>query len=119
MFLHFLQFLSSQAEFSNFEVYFISKSSSHLRRLHNFLNVTISISLNLLSSNILNNTNLAESKYQIANGSFETGDLTGWTTSWTDENNAIGVVSSKSHWWERIVKTKNKCVLFFTACYRK
>ena len=38
-------------------------------------------------------------EYQPINGTFETGDLTGWTPSWNDENGQIGVVTSKSFWW--------------------
>ena len=37
------------------------------------------------------------SEYQVKNGTFETGDLTGWTLS--NESNPIGVISSKNYWW--------------------
>lgn len=40
-----------------------------------------------------------ESEYQVRNGTFETGDLTGWTTSWSSEAEAIGSVSAASGWW--------------------
>ena len=41
-----------------------------------------------------------DSPYQVKNGTFETGDLSNWETSWTNKNEAIGVISSKSYWWE-------------------
>lgn len=39
------------------------------------------------------------SKYQVENGTFETGDLTGWTTSWTNASEQIGHVSNRTTWW--------------------
>ena len=38
---------------------------------------------------------MPESEYQVANGGFETGDLTGWTL----EGGKIGVVTNASGWW--------------------
>ncbi len=38
------------------------------------------------------------SEYQVLNGTFETGDLTGWTLS--NESSPIGVISSKNYWWD-------------------
>ena len=43
---------------------------------------------------------IPESDYQAENGSFETGDLTGWETSWTNEEDRIGVVTSDTSWWD-------------------
>lgn len=40
-----------------------------------------------------------ESIYQVKNGTFETGDLTGWTTSWSDASKQIGEVTNKTGWW--------------------
>ena len=37
------------------------------------------------------------SEHQVLNGTFETGDLTGWTLS--NESNPIGEISSKNYWW--------------------
>lgn len=39
-------------------------------------------------------------QYQPQNGTFETGDLTGWSTSWTNEAGRIGYVSDKNYWWD-------------------
>ena len=39
-----------------------------------------------------------DSEYQVKNGTFETGDLTGWTLS--NEENPIGVISAANNWWE-------------------
>ena len=38
------------------------------------------------------------SEFQVKNGTFETGDLTGWTLS--NETNPIGEISSKNYWWD-------------------
>ncbi len=38
------------------------------------------------------------SEFQVKNGTFETGDLTGWTLS--NEANPIGEISSKNYWWD-------------------
>lgn len=40
-----------------------------------------------------------DTEYQIKNGGFESGDLTGWTPSWTEEEQAIGVVTDTEVWW--------------------
>ena len=40
-----------------------------------------------------------ESDYQVLNGTFETGDLTGWETSWNEEAGRIGYVSDEFGWW--------------------
>lgn len=39
------------------------------------------------------------SEHQVTNGTFETGDLTGWTLESDDESKPIGVISSKTCWW--------------------
>ena len=55
-----------------------------------------------------------DNKYQPTNGTFETGDLTGWSTSWEDDNGAaIGEVSSKSYWWENSSLPFNKKGTYF------
>ena len=54
-----------------------------------------------------------ESEYQVVNGTFETGDLTGWTASWTTNDTRIGVVSGASEWWiERLPYNKKGNFLF-------
>ena len=40
-----------------------------------------------------------ESIYQVKNGTFEIGDLTVWTSSWSDAYQQIGEVTNKSVWW--------------------
>ena len=52
-------------------------------------------------------------EYQAKNGTFETGDLTGWTPSWTTDANRIGVISSKSYWWDNASLTFNKRGTYF------
>ena len=42
----------------------------------------------------------ADNEFQVKNGTFETGDLSYWTTSWENNNDRIGSVSSKSFWWD-------------------
>lgn len=51
------------------------------------------------------------SKYQVLNGTFETGDLTGWTI-----NGNIGVVSSASTWWNEGLPYNKKGEYLFTGC---
>lgn len=54
-----------------------------------------------------------DNEYQVENGTFETGDLTGWKTSWTSPEDAIGVVSSKTHWWNNSSLPFNKKGTYF------
>ena len=54
-----------------------------------------------------------DNEYQVKNGTFETGDLTGWTTSWTSNAERIGVISSNSYWWENPALTFNKRGTYF------
>lgn len=56
------------------------------------------------------------SKYQVLNGTFETGDLTGWTTSWTEANEQIGHVSSESTWWAERLPYNKKGNYLFSGC---
>ena len=52
-------------------------------------------------------------EYQPVNGTFETGDLTGWTPSWTTDSNRIGQISSKSYWWDNSNLLFNKRGTYF------
>ena len=56
------------------------------------------------------------SKYQVLNGTFETGDLTGWTTSWSNDNEQIGHVSSESTWWAERLPYNKKGNFLFSGC---
>ena len=53
------------------------------------------------------------SEYQVKNGTFETGDLSHWTTSWTDEEQRCGEISSKSYWWDNPNLPFNKKGTYF------
>ncbi len=56
-----------------------------------------------------------DSEYQVKNGTFETGDLTGWTASWTADSDKIGVVSSASGWWNENLPYNKKGNYLFTG----
>ena len=64
-----------------------------------------------LASNILENVNPEESKYQIVNGGFETGDLTGWTV----EGGNFGNVSSSTIWWHESYLFNKSGTYFFNG----
>ena len=53
------------------------------------------------------------SEYQVKNGTFETGDLSHWTPSWSDENQRFGEISSKSYWWDNVNLPFNKKGTYF------
>ena len=54
-------------------------------------------------------------QYQVLNGTFETGDLTGWQTSWTEDDKKIGVVSNESTWWNERLPYNKKGYFLFTG----
>ena len=56
-----------------------------------------------------------ESKYQVLNGTFETGDLTGWEKSWTSEMDRVGYVSDRSGWWNENLPYNKKGTYLFTG----
>ena len=53
---------------------------------------------------------MLDSEYQIVNGGFETGDLSGWTI-----NGMIGQVSSASGWWNENLPYNKKGTYLFTG----
>lgn len=55
------------------------------------------------------------SPYQVVNGTFETGDLTGWTASWTEDSDKIGEVSANSGWWNENLPYNKKGNYLFTG----
>ena len=55
---------------------------------------------------------MPESEYQVINGGFETGDLTGWTPSWDDDDVGIGAVTGDALWWGKHPYNKKGNYLF-------
>lgn len=53
------------------------------------------------------------SEYQVKNGTFETGDLTGWTAS--DPQNPIGVVTDAAGWWNECFPYNKKGKWLFSG----
>ncbi len=74
-----------------------------------------------LTENAFNAVSLIEndvevpSIYQVKNGTFETGDLTGWTTSWASEEDAIGEITSKDGWWSEAFPFNKKGTYLFSG----
>ena len=56
---------------------------------------------------------MLESEYQITNGGFETGDLTGWTL----EGDKIGEVTNASGWWNENLPYNKKGAYLFSGIY--
>ena len=56
-----------------------------------------------------------ESEYQVVNGTFEKGDLTGWTTSWENESSRIGYVTDAYGWWDEGFPYNRKGQYCFTG----
>lgn len=56
-----------------------------------------------------------ESEYQVENGTFETGDLTGWEKSWDVDSSRIGVVSDAYGWWDEGFPYNKKGTYLFTG----
>jgi len=54
---------------------------------------------------------MIDSEYQIVNGGFETGDLTGWTL----EGEKIGVVTNASGWWNENFPYNKKGTYLFSG----
>ena len=54
-----------------------------------------------------------DNEFQVKNGTFETGDLTGWTKSWSAEADRIGYVSDKNVWWDDNRLSFNKRGTYF------
>lgn len=56
-----------------------------------------------------------ENEYQVVNGTFETGDLTGWTTSYESEADRIGYVSNKTGYWNENFPINKKGEYYFNG----
>ena len=54
---------------------------------------------------------MIDSEYQVLNGGFETGDLTGWTL----EGQKIGVVTNASGWWNENLPYNKKGAYLFSG----
>ena len=54
---------------------------------------------------------IPDSEYQIINGGFETGDLTGWTL----EGDKIGIVTNASGWWNENLPYNKKGTWLFSG----
>ena len=54
---------------------------------------------------------MLDSEYQVVNGGFETGDLTGWTA----EGDRIGVVTNASGWWNENLPYNKKGSWLFSG----
>ena len=57
-----------------------------------------------------------DNQYQVPNGTFEKGDLTGWTVDWDNPSNPIGVVSDASTWWAEQFPYNKRGTYLFTGC---
>ena len=55
------------------------------------------------------------SPYQVQNGTFETGDLTGWTPSWETDADRIGFVTGASGWWNENLPYNKKGNYLFSG----
>ncbi len=54
---------------------------------------------------------MIDSEYQVVNGGFETGDLTGWTL----EGEKIGVITNASGWWNENLPYNKKGAYLFSG----
>ncbi len=55
------------------------------------------------------------SPYQVKNGTFETGNLEGWTPSWTQDSERIGYVTDAGGWWNQNFPYNKKGNYLFTG----
>ncbi len=62
------------------------------------------LAVNIVSQTVLGENNI----YQVLNGDFETGDLTGWTLEKTSGETEMGYVSIKDIFWSNQSKLYNK-----------
>ena len=88
----------------------IDSIKTYWKEVPTYFNNVYFMAYSMISSDVI-----IPSEYQIENGSFEEGSLAGWTTSWSDQNDRIGVVTDKSGWWNENFPFNKKGTYLFSG----